>query len=400
MFDSLRNNSKIVVYIVVAAFIVTGGLMGFGSYLSNNNSSVAGNSSSPYIAEVNDTGVTPQQYMNVLRNQAPQTQLSRSQVIPFRLNVLNSMIERQLILGQAEKMEIEAQVSDEEVDKVIDDILKNNEMTEEELKNLLVEQNSSLKQFKQDLRGNLETSDIIQKTVETSYDKVEVTEEEIEEAYEESNKDKELVEVREELKEQILTDKQNKAFKNWLENIKAESDITINDPTLNAYYQLQGKNYDEAITLINEIIETNPGPMMYTYLAQAYQGKENQEKVIETYQKALEAYPDDWELYYNFASYYQSKEEKEKALAKYDTASVKAGDDLMAHYRLYMAYTAMQAEDRAKKEMETLTELQKKLQEQQKQLEEEQAQKQEIQEAEDTEQAKDKSTENGDSNED
>ncbi len=400
MFDSLRNNSKIIVYIVVAAFIVTGGLMGFGSYLSNNNSSVAGNSSSPYIAEVNDTGITPQQYMNVLRNQAPQTQLSRSQVIPFRLNVLNSMIERQLILKQAEKMEIKAQVSDEEVDKVIDDILENNDMTEEELTSRLAEQNSSLKQFKQDLKGNLETSDIIQKTVETSYDKVKVTEEEIKEAYEESNNDKELAEVREELKEQILTDKQNKAFKNWLDNIKAESDITINDPTLNAYYQLQSKNYDEAITLINEIIASNPGPMMYTYLAQAYQGKENQEKVIETYQKALEAYPDDWELYYNFASYYQSKDEKEKALAKYDTASVKAGENLMAHYRLYMAYTTMQAEDRAKKEMEILTELQKKLQEQQKQLGEEQAQKQETQEAEDTEQAKDKSTENGDSNED
>src|SRR6056297_2565544 len=124
MFDNLRNNSKIVVYIVVAAFIVTGGLMGFGSYMSNNNSSSASNSSSPYIAEVNDKGITPQQYMNVLRNQAPQTQLSSSQIIPFRLNVLNSMIERQLLLEKADEMGIKSDVTDEDVDEQIDEILK------------------------------------------------------------------------------------------------------------------------------------------------------------------------------------------------------------------------------------------------------------------------------------
>jgi len=365
MFDSLRNNSKIVVYIVVAAFIVTGGLMGFGSYMSNNNSSSASNSSSPYIAKVNDTGITPQQYMNVLRNQAPQRQLSSSQIIPFRLNVLNSMIERQLILEQADEMDIKAQVTDKDVEEKIEGILKNNDLTREELNNRLKDQNSSLDQFKKDLKKSMETNNKIQQTVATTYNKVEVTEEEIKKEYEKSNKEKDLAQVKDELKKQILNDKQNKAFNNWLENVKAESNIAINDPTLNAYYQLNNKNYDQAISLFDNIIESNPSPMMYIYLAQAYEGKKNQEQVIATYQQALEEYPDDWELYYNFGNYYRNMEEKEKALAKYDKAAANAGEDLMAHYKLYMVYSALEAEDKAKTEMKKLTELQKKLQEQQ-----------------------------------
>jgi len=365
MFDSLRNNSKIVVYIVVAAFIVTGGLMGFGSYMSNNNSSSASNSSSPYIAKVNDTGITPQQYMNVLRNQAPQRQLSSSQIIPFRLNVLNSMIERQLILEQADEMDIKAQVTDKDVEEKIEGILKNNDLTREELNNRLKDQNSSLDQFKKDLKKSMETNNKIQQTVATTYNKVEVTEEEIKKEYEKSNKEKDLAQVKDELKKQILNDKQNKAFNNWLENVKAESNIAINDPTLNAYYQLNNKNYDQAISLFDNIIESNPSPMMYIYLAQAYEGKKNQEQVIATYQQALEEYPDDWEVYYTFGNYYRNMEEKEKALAKYDKAAANAGEDLMAHYKLYMVYSALEAEDKAKTEMKKLTELQKKLQEQQ-----------------------------------
>ncbi len=367
MFDSLRNNSKIIIYIVVAAFVVTGGLMGFGSYMSNSSPSSSGNSYN-YIAVVNGTGITPQQYMNVLRNQAPRTSLSQSEVIPFRFNVLNTMIERQLIMEQADKMEIEVDVSDEDVEDTVSEILDNNDMSEEELIEKLEEQNSTLEQFKQDIRDSLQVSNRMQQTIEKSYDQVQVTEEEIKEIYEESGQEKEYNEIKGQLKEQILSEKQNKAFNNWLENIKAEAEISINDSTLNAYYQLQNENYGQAVELFSNIIESNPGPIIYHYLAQAYAGMENQEKVISTYQEALEEYPDNWELNYNFAHYYRELDKKEEALTQLDKAADKAGEDLMAHYRLYLAYLAMEAEGKAEEEMNILSELQEKMQARQEQM--------------------------------
>src|SRR6056297_327212 len=343
MFDNLRDNSKIIVYIVVAAFVISGGLMGFGSYMSNSNNS-ANTNRSQYIAEVNDKGITPQQFLSVLRNYASQADnLTQSEVIPFRLNVLNSMIEREILLDEADNMGLVVEVSDEAVENNIDQILEENDLTEEELINNLESQDYTYEEFKSDIRESMVNSEKISQVRESTYSNIEVSEEEIQTAYENRYEDNEdnpaLEEVRSDIEDTLLSQKQNQTYQNWLKNKKSEANVTINDPVLYAYNALNNNNYQVAIDSFNNLIEGERGSAsIYIYLANAYSGNENYEKAIETYETAVKEYPDNWELRINYGDYYANREQNDKALEQYNTASELAGNNFYAHYQLFMSY--------------------------------------------------------------
>ncbi len=379
MFGSLRKSSKVVVYIVVAAFIVTGGLMGFGAYMNKGATSSAG-VSSPVIASVNNEQITQQEYLAALRNQAPQSsQLGNFEIIPFRLRVLNSMIDRQLLLQQAEEKGIKAEVTDQDVEDLINQILESNDMKQDELVSRLEEQGSSLSDFKQSIRQSLELNDRIQKTIEKSYNHITVSDEDVKKEFEDNSdkyQDKTFDEVKEDIKNSLLQARQNEVFNNWMENVRADADITINDPVLKGYNALTNENYETAISTFKNVVQNNPSAVMYTYLAEAYSGNENKEQAVKTYQTAVEKYPDDWEVYLNFGNLYQQMEDKDKALAQYKLASEKAGEDFMAHYQLYMAYSQMGAEEQAQSEMELLNQIRDKMQKQQEELQKQQEQQQ------------------------
>jgi tetratricopeptide (TPR) repeat protein len=363
MFDNLRDNSKIIVYIVVAAFVISGGLMGFGSYMSNSNNS-ANTNRSQYIAEVNDKGITPQQFLSVLRNYASQADnLTQSEVIPFRLNVLNSMIEREILLDEADNMGLVVEVSDEAVENNIDQILEENDLTEEELINNLESQDYSYEEFKSDIRESMVNSEKISQVRESTYSNIEVSEEEIQTAYEnryEENEDKpELEEVRSDIEDTLLSQKQNQTYQNWLKNKKSEANVTINDPVLYAYNALNNNNYQVAIDSFNNLIEGERGSAsIYIYLAKAYSGNENNEKAVETYETAVKEYPDNWELRISYGDYYANREQNDKALDQYNKASELAGNNFYAHYQLFMSYNNIGASDEAEEEMQKITEIQ------------------------------------------
>ncbi|MGM0445483.1 MAG: SurA N-terminal domain-containing protein [Bacillota bacterium] len=363
MFDNLRENSKIIVYIVVAAFVISGGLMGFGSYMSNNNNS-SNTNRSQYIAEVNNKGITPQQFLSVLRNYASQADnLTQSEIIPFRLNVLNSMIEREILLDEADNRGIEVEISDEAVEDNIDQILEQNDLTEEELINNLESQDYSYEEFKSDIRDNMKNSEKINQIRESTYSNIDVTEEEIQTAYEDKYEDSEekpeLEEVKSDIEETLINEKQNQAYQNWLENKKTEANVTINDPVLFAYNALDNNNYQVAIDSFNNLIESDSGSAsIYIYLAEAYVGNENHEKVVETYETAVSEYPDNWELRINYGDYYADRDQKEKALEQYNEASELAGNNSYAHYQLFMSFNNIGASDEAEEEMQKVTEIQ------------------------------------------
>ena len=363
MFDNLRDNSKIIVYIVVAAFVISGGLMGFGSYMSNSNNS-ANTNRSQYIAEVNDKGITPQQFLSVLRNYASQADnLTQSEVVPFRLNVLNSMIEREILLDEADNMGLVVEVSDEAVENNIDQILEENDLTEEELINNLESQDYSYEEFKSDIRESMVNSEKISQVRESTYSNIEVSEEEIQTAYEnryEENEDKpELEEVRSDIEDTLLSQKQNQTYQNWLKNKKSEANVTINDPVLYAYNALNNNNYQVAIDSFNNLIVGERGSAsIYIYLAKAYSGNENNEKAVETYETAVKEYPDNWELRISYGDYYANREQNDKALDQYNKASELAGNNFYAHYQLFMSYNNIGASDEAEEEMQKITEIQ------------------------------------------
>ncbi|MBS3810657.1 MAG: SurA N-terminal domain-containing protein [Halanaerobiales bacterium] len=375
MFDNLRNNSKIVVYIVVAAFIVTGGLMGFGSYMTQNSGSNRA-TQSQYIAQVNDKGITPEQYLSVLRSNASQaSNLTQTQVIPFRLNVLNAMIEREILLTEADEMDINVEVTDQEIEEEIDEILEQNDMTKEELEENLSSQEYTYEQFKNDIRLNMVNSKKVNKVKQSTYSNIEVGEEEIknryEELYGESEDKPELEEVRTNIKENLLNEKQNQAYNNWLENKKTEANVIINDPILFAYNALDKGNYQVAIDSFKNLIDSeNTSVSIYTYLAQAYSGAEQYEQASDIYDTAIEEFSENWELRLNYGDYLAERGQKEQATEQYLNASEQAGSNIYAHYQLFMAFNNIGANDEAEKEMDKISEIQQKSQETEQQTEE------------------------------
>ncbi len=180
MFDTLRDNSRIIVYIVVVAFVVSGGFMGYGAYLNNQGGGgQAPNQSPSVIAEVNGMEISQQEYFSFLQQQAPQSNLSSSQIIPFRYNVLNALIERKLIMDQAEKLGVNVKVSESEVDKNYQNILDQNKMTDQELADALAEQGYTIGQLREDIKSNLEDSKTITKTIEQGIPEVTISDQEI-----------------------------------------------------------------------------------------------------------------------------------------------------------------------------------------------------------------------------
>jgi len=409
LFDTLRKNSRIIVYFVVVAFVITGGFMGYGAYLSNNNTGSSSTGSPGVIAEVNGSEITQQEFMRMLQRQAPKQNLSNAQIISFKYNVLNSLIERELIMQQAEELNISPVVDDKEVEEVYNQIVSQNieseeELTKEELnkkfEKKLEKQNYSPAQLKDDIRLNLQTTKKIQQTIDKSYSSVSVSKEEIEERYNEKypkkdtednegqnedldtadqqskeesnqpagqeNERPKYEDVKDELEKEILREKQNAAFSSWLKNLKAESEIIIHDPVLNAYQELNNGNYAAAVEKFSSLIEENPSPVFYQYLAASYSGAGNKDKAEKTYNTALEEYPDNFDLHMNLANFYRQQGKNDAAVAQLKKASELAGSDFMAHYQLFMQFNSLGAEKEAKQEMQIIQDLNQQMEQENK----------------------------------
>jgi len=185
MLSKLRNYSKIIIIIVAIAMVASGALYGALYGFGSGKNSSSNNVQSSNIAEVNGTNITQEEYYSVLRSQAGMNNnLTRSQEIPFKYNVLSSIIDRNLILQEADELGIKSTITEEDLNDYINQILEDNEMTEEELSAYLAENNSSLKEFKGQLRENLRVNNRIQQVEEQTYSNINVSEEEIINSYE------------------------------------------------------------------------------------------------------------------------------------------------------------------------------------------------------------------------
>lgn len=389
MFDTLRNNSKIIVYLVVVAFVISGAFMGYGAYLNNSGGGGGGGqqpSNPDVVAEVNGEEISQDEYLSMLRQQAPQESLSSTQVISFRHNILNSLIERKLILQQAEEMDIEVEVSEEELDENYNNILEQNDITEEELSENLAEQGHSLGDLRDDIRRNLESSKLITETINSAHGDINVSESEVRDLYEqkypeedfsENNEDAEedsdnenqeerpvFADVQTDLEEELLQQKRNEALEGWLEDIKDESEITINDPVLNAYDDFDSGDYEEAAEKFSALIEQEQNPAFYVYLARSYNETDNTTKADETFTEALEEYPDDSDLRINFAEFLVEQDKEEDALEQLNEVSSDAGDNLMTRYQLYMMFAQIGAEDEAESELKEIQRLSEEMNDQ------------------------------------
>ena len=148
----------------------------------------------------------------------------------YRKYVLDQLITQNLRAQQIEKMGIT--VPDDEVQTEIDNIIENNKQFKDEkaledyLKN---NQNMTMDNLESMIRDNLK----VQKLKEEVSKDVSVSEEEIQEFYnnnKESYKDDEgnvkpLEEVREQITNSLMNQKQNESYNNWLEKVKESAEI-------------------------------------------------------------------------------------------------------------------------------------------------------------------------------
>ncbi|MCG8515049.1 MAG: SurA N-terminal domain-containing protein [Halanaerobiales bacterium] len=472
MFSKIRNYSKIIIIIIVVAMAVTG-FVGYGTYLTNRPTGT--DAGSPYIARVNRTNITRDDYNALLRNRAAGIQqMIASQIVPFKLNVLNSIIEKEVILQEADRMGLKPQVTDQDVQDYIAQVLAANEMTEEELSANLQTQGITLAQLTADLKKGMEEENLIEQARDSSFSNINVTEEEIINEYEKIDLkvikkdqvaeadqaeqsinealnqlkagtefsevagqfsdlntsgelgligrnnpylpgeivaqafeletgrlsevisagdayyilkvvDKQLAEgeeyenAREDIKERLLTAKQNEAFHNWLANLKAEAGIVINDPLLKGYNILTQGNYGEAEKELTKALDIYPA-LTYIYLAEAYQGNDKIAEATTLFEQTVAAAPENWEVYYHYGNFLAGLEGEQKALsvAKFDQAAELAGENFTAHYLLYIGYSQLGEEEKAQQTMALLQEIS------QRQLAEEEATQPETEQAEET----------------
>ena len=403
MFDTLRDNSRIIVYIVVVAFVISGGFMGYGAYLTNQGGGgQAPNQSPAVIAEVNGMEISQQEYFSLLQQQAPQSSLSSTQIIPFRYNVLNSIIERKLIINQAEALDINVEVPESEVDERYNDILEQNEMSDQELADALAEQGYTIGQLREDIKSSLTNSKTITQTIEQGIKEVEVTDQEIQALYEQrypknetaaddstaetdietaKNERPELNEVSEDLETEIRNQKRNQAVNSWLSDLKESADITINDPVLSAYHALENENYDQAVDEFSTFVEQEEtDPIFYSYLAQAYEGQNNYDQAEATYNKAIESFPENNNLKFNFAEFLSEQDKNEQAITQLDEIAATAEDDFMTYYQLFMLYNQLGAEEKAQSAIEKVQSISQNMQQNQENLEINEDSPEEIQE--------------------
>ena len=373
MFNELRKNSKIVVYLVVLAFAITGAFMGYGAYMGGGSGGGGQQSMDvdDAIASVNGNEISRQQYFNMLQNYAQQTaQFSRTQMLPFRLSILNSLIEERLLHLEAQERGISVDVGEEEVEQAINQILEQNQLSMEELEEIMANQGFTIEDFRDSVRASIQQQNLVEATIEDIHGEIEVDQSLVDERFNENYSEEEIEEMSEEevesakneIRNNIITQLEEENFDAWLEEARNEAEIEIYDAALRGMRYYQNDEFASARESFYEAVEMQNDPALYIYLAESYYYDGDFDNAVVTMENAMEEHPENWEVAFNFGEIYREEGNIDEATEKYDLASEFAGDNLMARYQLNLAFNELGDEERASEEMNKFIELQQEMQ--------------------------------------
>ncbi|SJZ72582.1 SurA N-terminal domain-containing protein [Selenihalanaerobacter shriftii] len=379
LFDSLRNNSRILVYIVVVAFVAGGVLVGVSGLFNKSSSASQKRQTAQVqpgkqsIAIVNGKQISYTDYMQILQTMKRQYggQISGNQILALKNKVLDQLINQELLLQKAKEDNLKVEVTDKEVQKQLDTLINNYAKSKKEFEKILVDRGLTLSGVKADLKTRLREQKLLQKIVNKLQSGVKVTNKEVKEAYKKAKGQeklgKEFEKNKAKLKANLQKQKANQALGKALNKYKKEVNIKVNSVELRAFRAAQKDNLDKAASEYKQALELSPNATyLYINLAQVYQKQNNNETALKTYKKALNKDPKNLELRFALGKYYYQTSKKEKAVNEFNKASELAGDNLIAHYRLQGFYKKMGYEEKAKEEMKKVREIQKKLAEKQK----------------------------------
>ncbi len=155
----------------------------------------------------------------------------------YQRDVLDQIIDSRLMLQQAEVLEMSVDESElaEKVQSYLDQIMQQNQMTTEQIDAALIQQGSSLEEYKTRLEKSFREQLMVQALQQTVVSDVTVSNEQIQEYYNAHQADytndegtiKPLDEVSEGIRERLLDTAKSNRWNEWFEEVKASSDITI-----------------------------------------------------------------------------------------------------------------------------------------------------------------------------
>ena len=173
----IRKKMKIILIIVVAFFVISI-FYGLGQYRSSQQRKL-------YIAEVNGTGITFDQWQNAFSNAISRyddstlSSMDQSLINSFKKNILKQIINYELLFQQAEKEKVK--ISQDDINLEIDKI-KDNFSSPEEFNEVLKANKLTLTQLKDDIKRQL----MIQYILEEARNKINITDDELLEYYNEN----------------------------------------------------------------------------------------------------------------------------------------------------------------------------------------------------------------------
>ena len=272
MNDLLRKHKKIVVWIVVVTFIIGGALFGYGVY----SSTPKGNqSSADAIAMVNKESIPTKAYYDRLQGMADQlSSLPPQQVLSYRYQILDSMIQTSLLLQEVKKERIKVKVVDKDVDEYVEKIKKDNQITQEQLVEAVKSNfNMDLNTWKKEIKKSLVDQKSIEALLKKVITDIKVTDEDIKKDYEKvdlSNifvaKGKDAAKSKAKAEEALAQIKAGTDFKKVAEKYSENSDASHGGyvGTVTRSYWGNDKDLaDKAFALekgqVSDVIETSTG---------------------------------------------------------------------------------------------------------------------------------------------
>ncbi|RQD77148.1 MAG: tetratricopeptide repeat protein, partial [Halanaerobium sp. MSAO_Bac5] len=99
-------------------------------------------------------------------------------------------------------------------------------------------------------------------------------------------------------------------------------------------------------------LESNP--VFYNYLALSHSALGNDEAAEEIFAEAMEEFPNDDDIGFNYAQFLAEQNQREEAIAILNEISDRAGNDFMKRYQLFVMFSQLGAEEEANNEIEII----------------------------------------------
>ncbi|RSL31895.1 peptidylprolyl isomerase [Salibacterium salarium] len=196
------------------------------------------------VAEVNGEEISGEEFKTSYEGQfqqaAMQSQMTGEEVDQDQLKqqLAESMVGTELLMQEADNREIEA--AQEDIDSTLDDLVSQNDLeSKDELISTLEEQQGM---SEEEIMSQVETQVKVDQLIAEEAGDTEPTEEELQEAYEQVKTQQEQMggqngedtevpsfeEMKPDLKEQVISQKEADASQTLVENLRESADVTIN----------------------------------------------------------------------------------------------------------------------------------------------------------------------------